>query len=82
MNVQDGNLASALSACAEYRGSELYSAVVKLMDCLIASYKEDLLTVTADKLQFKQGAAAQASAIREALIEASPREQNFNTPKV
>jgi hypothetical protein len=62
-------LAEQLTTIAAYRGTELYLQIVLLLDALADVYRNDLLTINPEGLRFKQGAAAQVLAIKEALCD-------------
>ena len=61
-------IAEKLADVYAYKGSELYAHFVDLLGLLSDSYDEDLRTVSADKLGFKQGASAQVRVLKENLI--------------
>lgn len=50
-----------------YRGSEQTRQLAELYDALIDSLFEELATVSAEKLAYKQGALAQLKALRKSL---------------
>lgn len=62
--VAIGSHAKALS---QYVGTDVFGLVIGLLDALKVSYMHDLVDVTKDGLEVKQGALRQVMAIRASL---------------
>ena len=60
-----------LKALQQFRGSEVYGLLVKLLTDIDEIYREEMLTIPAEKLAFKQGGAKQTRALLDALLEVS-----------
>ena len=56
----------------QYRNSDQMRQFFTLLDALIDDHKADLVTITAEKLQYKQGAIAQLQILRDYACSDSP----------
>jgi len=68
-DIARSKLRSALANVLEYQGSGLFVEVIGLLDAIEDCYKEELLTVPAESLRYKQGAAAQVRLLRNCMAE-------------
>ena len=77
-DIARAKLRAALANVIEYKGSGLFIEVIGLLDAIEDCYKEELLTVPAESLRYKQGAAAQVRILRNILTEPN----SVDLPKV
>jgi hypothetical protein len=74
-------LAQALADVLAYRGSAMYAETVRLLDAIEACYMEEMMSVSKEHLEFKQGAARQVRVLRNILVE-SRADSITDLPKV
>lgn len=75
-------LRNSLSIIAAYQGSDLYRHFLTMLECVEECYRDEMMVISQENLQFKQGAAAQVRSIRKALTDATPLENCHSLPKV
>ena len=61
-------IAQAMRDVAAFSGTTLLNPFVALLDALTEEAIADLITITPEKLQFKQGVISQLQALRSALV--------------
>ena len=80
-NTARAALAEQMLDVLAYRGTDMFAQFVLLLGCIDECYREEMLTVTPDRLLYKQGAAAQVRALRNQLIN-SRTDSISDLPKV
>jgi hypothetical protein len=58
-----------LGAVIDYRSSEALRHVLALFDALLATYQAELVSISHDKLERKQGAAMQIKALYDCIAD-------------
>lgn len=71
-------LAERLAEVRDYRGSDLYTAFVRLLMALDDCYSEELRSADLPRLYEFRGAAAQCRALQDALLD----RRELTTPKI
>lgn len=62
-------IVTELAALLDYRASEATRQLIKLLDVLIEDTLSDLAHVAPDRLLYTQGALAQLTALRRAIVD-------------
>lgn len=67
----------ALATVQAYRGTDLYVALIKLLDSIAAQHFETLASAPVDVVPRTQGALSQVRKLRQAMLSTSQRASPF-----